>query len=67
MKKSRKATLLRVLEEIGEYPGIDVHRTPGEDAAVKIALRLIARTSLRDLDSIAKGHNFAEPFWSKQW
>jgi hypothetical protein len=67
MNKSRKATLLHVLQECGNYEGIEIYRTPGEEAAIQIAARLIERATLKELDAIAKGRKFAEPFWSKQW
>jgi hypothetical protein len=65
--KSRKAQLLRMLEQLGEYRGIECFRTPGEEAAVRIAMSLIEVTSLKDLDYAASRTRKAEPFWSKQW
>ncbi len=66
-RKSRKATLLRVLAGVGEYRGIEIHRTPGEEAAIAIALTLIQESSLKTLDQAASQVRKAEPFWSKQW
>jgi hypothetical protein len=65
--KSRKATLLRVLDGLGEYRGIDCYRTPGEEAAVRIAMKLVERASLKELDRAASCAEKVEPFWSKQW
>lgn len=65
---SRKATLLRLLNQVGQYPGAGLHRTPGEDAAIAIAVGLIARTQLKKLDEVAHDcKKVSEPFWSKQW
>lgn len=70
-RKSRKSTLLHVLGIIGNYAGIECYRSPGEDAAVLIACKLIERTSLEELDQIAgwvgKDHPDLKPFWGKQW
>jgi hypothetical protein len=65
--KSRKATLLRMLDGIGELRGIECYRTPGQEAAVSIAMYLVENTSLKDLDFAASRTKKAEPFWSKQW
>jgi hypothetical protein len=65
--KSRKATLLRLLDQLGEYRGIDIHRTPGEEAAIAIAMQLVSETTLKKLDKVAAKADKSEPFWSKQW
>lgn len=65
--KSRKAVLLRLLDGVGNYRGIDLSRTPGEDAAICIAMRLIEDAPLKQLDKAAAKTKNSEPFWSKQW
>lgn len=65
--KSRKATLLHVLAQIGDLPGIECHRTPGEDCALRIAMKVIERTPLETIDLYAHGLKDADVFWEKQW
>lgn len=64
---SRKATLIRLLGQLGDYEGLDIYVTPGEFAARYIALRLVKNATLEELDQIACDRKQTEPFWSKQW
>lgn len=66
---SRKNTLLRMLEDIGNYRGIDIERTPGEECAISIAMQLIKSTSIEELDALVEREKvkFGDVFWEKQW
>lgn len=65
--KSRKATLLKVLAHLGNLGGIECWRSPGEDCAVRIAIRVIQDTPLNRIDQLAEGINGADLFWGKSW
>ena len=70
MKKkrmSRKAVLMTILTEMPLFPGNPIHLTPGEEAAISIALQLIRQATLKQLDEAAARTKKSEPFWSKQW
>jgi hypothetical protein len=57
-----------MLEIVGDLPGIDIYRTPGEEAAIAIVTQLVLDSSLKQLDKAAsRTKGKAEPFWSKQW
>lgn len=65
--KSRKATLIHLLCGMGNLPGIDVYRTPGEEAAISIVLEMVRNATLKELDRAAKNTEASKPFWNKQW
>ena len=65
--KSRKGTLLKMLAGMGNLPGIEVYRTPGEDCAIRIAIAVIESTPIERIDVMAHGIKDAEHFWEKYW
>ena len=65
--KSRKATLLHIIEGLGNYPGIEVFRSPGEDCAVAIAIAIIKHTPTAYIDKLSAHVKDADWFWQKSW
>lgn len=61
----RKETLMRMLS--GMRGAFQQELTPGEQAALAIALKMIDKTSVEELDYWASLTPPAEPFWSECW
>ena len=66
-RSRRKQVLIQMLEDIGEYPGVDIFRTSGEDCAIGIALKLVKKASMRELDQAAKRAPHSNIFWDRNW